>query len=677
MPIKGNDIPCIHLNGSIIKTNKNNFLDEIVLTSSQYFTNILEQNPWSHRFRADFNISKSVFFVGYSLYDFDIAKIIFESTLSGKRIFFIQHEELKRPELNRLKRFGEVYTIGIDEFANLISLNAGEPQVPDEEPFLVNFIECHALENAPTQPSDDDVFSLLFRGTHSREGMAWNASNDIDDYGINRAAVTEILDHLENEQSIVFVHGDIGNGKGYISTDIETRILNRGFKCFRHEPVSDDIDEDAHFFAELSEPYVLIIHDLFDNKNLLNTIRNSENGFARIAAFSRTAVYELRTDQIKELLGDGFFEVDINQLTKNEIDKFVRFLNSYGLWGLYTANSDKWKSHFIEFNCGGQLRALLLDLFSQPSVKSKIKELIDNVRKSDTVIYNGLLDLLTISATEFNLSFKAVSEILGIKFAQRFSSRNEEWIRELFDVRGGRQIGKSAILSKFILRGIISDSEIIESISELAYRLDGLAQSNRLFKKPQREILRFRFIEGLLSKEQRREKLVRFYEAVRRYGVGERNPQFWLQYAIARMSFGDYPNARKYFDTSFALAGRMGSYDDYQIKTHYARFLLESRMKEEGHTDQIEAFFEADEILNEQMDKSKSFYFPYRVASNYFQYCEKFINLFDSEQITMILKLATRMKSRISNLDLKLKKNPHVVGCNQNLRDLIDFLNEN
>ena len=114
---------CVHLNGHIDHVNEKDFDENILLTDYQYFTSALMDSPWATKLRTDIHISRNVFFVGYSLADFEITKILFESSVTGKKLFFIQHQELGRAQTLKLERFGTVFPIGVETFASKIVSN--------------------------------------------------------------------------------------------------------------------------------------------------------------------------------------------------------------------------------------------------------------------------------------------------------------------------------------------------------------------------------------------------------------------------------------------------------------------------------------------------------------------------------------------------------------------------
>jgi SIR2-like domain len=69
----------IHLNGFVDKLSEDNFNKDFILTDDQYLGEKFRLSPWSEVFRMDLEICDSIFFLGYSLYDFDIARILFEN----------------------------------------------------------------------------------------------------------------------------------------------------------------------------------------------------------------------------------------------------------------------------------------------------------------------------------------------------------------------------------------------------------------------------------------------------------------------------------------------------------------------------------------------------------------------------------------------------------------------
>jgi len=183
------------------------------------------------------------------------------------------------------------------------------------------------------------------------------------------------------------------------------------------------------------------------------------------------------------------------------------------------------------------------------------------------------------------------------------------------------------------LKDIVPDFIKLEAIPAMVARLDRIKDSAPVFDELKKQMMRFGFIERILGDADKEAKLVAYFEAIRASGVGVDNPQFWLQYAIACMSFGDYINADSHFETAFGLARSRGGYDPYQIENHHARFLLESRMKSSSWDDYYDSFSAANDIIQRQVSNYKEGFYPYRVARLYLDYLEANYKKLTSDQL--------------------------------------------
>jgi hypothetical protein len=192
---------------------------------------------------------------------------------------------------------------------------------------------------------------------------------------------------------------------------------------------------------------------------------------------------------------------------------------------------------------------------------------------------------------------------------------------------------KSAVFAQAVLLDLIPDYAIIDKLPSIVARLDQLSINNDFYKGPQKKMMRFGFIERILGDDDKGKKLVSYYENIRATGVGVQNPQFWLQYAIARMSFKDYQGAEGNFNTAFGLVDRRYSYDPFQIENHHARFLLESRTETAYWSNYFEAAQEAHGILRDQMRRFEEGNYPYKVASKYLSFIEARASELSTDQL--------------------------------------------
>ena len=203
--IDENKLTCVHLNGHIDSINESNLDDEIMLTDFQYFTNALTQSPWSTKLRTDLHIARNVFFVGHSMTDFEVSKILFESGVTGKRTYFVQKENLPRPQSLKLGRFGEVHSMGLGSFAKEISQTKPVVEPAISEGFLVNFSEIRLDGPEPKLPTAEDAYALFFRGDIRRQCLAYELANGTDLYRVGRHQVIDTAELLTGAPCTIFI----------------------------------------------------------------------------------------------------------------------------------------------------------------------------------------------------------------------------------------------------------------------------------------------------------------------------------------------------------------------------------------------------------------------------------------------------------------------------------------
>jgi hypothetical protein len=112
---------CIHLNGYVANLNIKNLHSQIKLTHSSYSADAFSNSKWSQQLRQDFNNSKAVFFVGYSMSDIDIARVLYSSPDLFARTFFIVAPAEDAILVSPLDDYGHVHKIGVEDFAQKIS----------------------------------------------------------------------------------------------------------------------------------------------------------------------------------------------------------------------------------------------------------------------------------------------------------------------------------------------------------------------------------------------------------------------------------------------------------------------------------------------------------------------------------------------------------------------------
>jgi len=99
----------IHINGYIDRVSPANIASNLVLTDTSYATNNFGKSPWSQFFSTDIRLCRSLIFVGYSLYDLDIARILIEDQSIKEKTIFIISPDADEIEIDTLSDYGTVF----------------------------------------------------------------------------------------------------------------------------------------------------------------------------------------------------------------------------------------------------------------------------------------------------------------------------------------------------------------------------------------------------------------------------------------------------------------------------------------------------------------------------------------------------------------------------------------
>lgn len=113
---------CIHLNGVIDKATVNDFDSKIKLTNSSYLSpQSFINSQWNYIFKRDLETASAIIFVGYSMYDIDVQRLLYQTDNLVEKTYFIVHEGADFKETFFLSDFGHVLPIGLTGFSNLVS----------------------------------------------------------------------------------------------------------------------------------------------------------------------------------------------------------------------------------------------------------------------------------------------------------------------------------------------------------------------------------------------------------------------------------------------------------------------------------------------------------------------------------------------------------------------------
>lgn len=108
----------LHINGYIDTLTSESLGGSFKLTNTSYLTEAFAKSNWAFVFRRNLETARAVIFVGYSMYDIDIQRVMFGGDALKEKTIFIERAGKTRAEIESSIQidFGEVFPVGLDGF---------------------------------------------------------------------------------------------------------------------------------------------------------------------------------------------------------------------------------------------------------------------------------------------------------------------------------------------------------------------------------------------------------------------------------------------------------------------------------------------------------------------------------------------------------------------------------
>ncbi|CAG1023050.1 hypothetical protein DOJK_02058 [Patescibacteria group bacterium] len=609
---------CVHINGSISAVSEEDLNSKFKLTRTSYVSpDSFVDSPWYYYFKKDLEQSNAIVFIGYSLYDIDIEKILFSSPILKNKTYFIIGENPSKKEMYLLSKYGHVLPIGVDGFADKIDSThiSGEGKTE----FWLDSFEKYQLTDPKESISDDDISNFILYGQLDKEYID-NAmsANQTKPFLIVRNCIEEIENLLKTNKYLA-VLSDFGNGKSIILKEAMATFAMLGRQVFFLRNPDGDYVKDIEKIDNLAEDSIIVIDDYSFNLEILIHIAKFNSEKIKVIFSDRSNNHDrLRRSLIDENL--KFVEIGADILKQNEIEHFVSIIDNLGSWGdKAKLPTMKRKVEHITSVDRGQISHTLLNLFNSPQIQNRISSLLSpiivNKNSKDTIFSICLLEVLNLPRTS-----SLVSEVSGNDFIYKSELRTDKNFNQLFKLNDDEVISKSSIFSINLLQNFFSASYITDKLLDLAEKFDKLKNNGDTEKELFKSLLRFSFTERLLPEKGKLNSLVKYYEELKvRVGWLKFDPHFWLQYGMARMNYGELNKAQTNLDEAYVLAINKQDYDTSYLDTQQARLYILKSLEESDGNIIWDYFQQGHKILKVLEDDI----YKYRQVSSYKRFFEQ------------------------------------------------------
>lgn len=422
----------VHINGYLKRISPASIDRNLSLTDSSYTDRVFEKSPWQPIFKRDIELSRSIIFIGYSLYDLDITRILSKSEISGRTIFFVS-PNIDEVDLDSFADYGDARVGGIEELITSI------PKfLEDYEPSLnkmryINLREISSADTAPAENAASAIEAQLFYGVlPETEVVADQKAIDDIEFVIPRTQQLEtqkrILKGLTRDVTIV---GELLSGKTATALSLTGWLVRQGYRAFLAENGPKLADELAHL-STMDDKVVIVFDGYSPFRPIIREYARRRHPKHRLILTEQAVHHEFINDFIYEpALAGQMDELLLDRITTEDAPKFASLVNFAGFWGQRAGSSDASNAAYIGNRLDGSLFKLLTEIIESPEAQKRISNLIRSIsynRKATEIFVAACI----VNVLGFNFRLSDWSSAFDIQSARTILKNYEESLKYFF-----------------------------------------------------------------------------------------------------------------------------------------------------------------------------------------------------------------------------------------------------
>ena len=622
-----NKTDCLYINGYI----DYEVLDksEIVITKQDYSSasNSVREEIIAN-FLEDATMAEKVFFIGYSLYDIEVAKILQNNLAMRNKVYFIVGDKIDKIDESEIAAFGSVLKINAQKFSEKMQDAAISFQnLTPSEPALFS------LEKYEICPANkdykDDVYELLARSRVNRAKLKRQIFKG-PIYAVLRQRLDEVGQRILAGKSLTAIYARFCNGKTIFLEELAASFSDKMPVYFARADAKS-LRRDLLFLSKnLGEQKALILVDGYGRAFPLleNLVPRLPNLLFVLA--ERTPIHrQLWSKLIKNAPEAAAFSLE--SLEEEEKKCFVNLLRNFG----FSGESEHVLLRKLDSLYGNALGRAIFAIIKDSEVArlhvEKFKKDIDSAKRYEDELYVvvmlSILEGVPVLRSRINLILNRNTAYTADFSHSRFFEDILEDMDNYLSCQGG--------LALEITKHVFQPEKAREILLKLV-KFFRKKQSNNYLYKLGEQCLRFFYLEKLFPEDGFKNNVNAFYEEVKRIGDLGGHPLFWLQFAIAKFHQREYLTSMTYINTAMDSAITK-KFDPFQIENFKARLFLGADSS--LGIDPWERFSQARDLLFKQIRNVVDEHI-FRAAAELRPFVNAYLDKFDKSKLELILEFA-------------------------------------
>lgn len=601
----------LHLNGFINDLSAKTLFSEFKLSKTSYLAESFKESKsrWYDIFKSDLDAASAIIFVGVSFeYDIDLQEIIYNSENFKDKIIFIDRALPTDHDPNDItfnyykKKFGNVYNIGVDEFANQIE-EVSQKYIPNSKEKNYSCFK-KVTEGDFQELSSNNLRELLKLGYINHNLAYFNRNNN--KYLINRKEIDDIISSLNQGIKCACIVAGMSNGKTSLLTLLSNRLSELG-NVYSYTGSNDNLSKEIKDIGNHKVPVYIILENYNQNLDILYKFRSIlMRPNIHLIVTARSFIHDTRKFSLVKNTGlseNDIREIYIDTIDKDDLDYLVELLDASDYFLEFKDKSLNFKKRKITGAWNSQFSDILIELIKSPVIEKEIGILYNNISK------NKLMEELVLMTCIFKvfdipLALNDFQNILKTKNLP-ISFYNDESLNQFIRPANNEINMQSTILARYIINKF-GQNNLLNILNVINENVDSISDLNKI-ESIKEAIVSFSNLSLLIDRKRNIvdfQNIVEFYYKIRNNSFYKKNEFFWLQFAIACMEAKDYERAFANLNLAYKLGKEKNPlFDTFQMDTQYARFLLETDLEDEQ--DSYKRFEKAHNLLRKVIKSDK------------------------------------------------------------------------
>lgn len=550
----------VHIHGTIRKTNEDNVLEQLVLDQNSYIRQHFERSPWYGEMDRALDHCSACFFLGYSLSDYHIAALLMQKPNRKEKIFFIVRDTPSDIPRRQLEQFGEIHAIGLAGFANLCkTLPAPEPITDLRVLKGVRYLDPFRDNKPVLPPTASEILRLVTYGDFNPQRCLTNLPNPT--YVVPRESTAlAAVDELEKSKTLI-VHSYLGNGKTIFIPILAYYLSTKGFKSFLCTSGGPEASREIDALKSIQKLAIF-----FDSYELaISTIPQFEEltPQAKYIVNIRTGVQEVRLHEIQAKFPEPVRRVNLNGIKSEDRQIFKNLLDDAGILGSNLSS---------RIDSGNDYREIVTAIYNHEGIRVRVANEIAPLladRKVAPILISTLL-LAWIGQKFEPTLLRAITDSDPYVELKKYQATTSE----IFKMSDGDLEVRSSLFAEYILRTHCSIDDLIPAIAKLIITAVQ-RKRERGFQSILSKLMRVGTLKTLIKGTTGLEVVQLLFQQLQRDIDVNKEPLFWLQYAILSSEMQNLPEAEHFLQTAYKRAEASPGFETFQIDTYALRLLLQ------------------------------------------------------------------------------------------------------